>query len=60
METPSQFNQISFEVSCLQDLHKNFSAIQVIALGEVMAMNQGGSWSVYFADPENNPVEFFA
>ena len=34
METPSQFNQISFEVSSLQDLHENFSAIQDIAPGE--------------------------
>lgn len=23
-------------------------------------MNHGGSWSVYFTDPENNPIEFFA
>ena len=60
METPSQFNQISFEVSSLQDLHENFSAIQDIAPGEVVAMNHGGSWSVYFSDPENNPIEFFA
>ena len=44
MKTPSQFNQISFEVSSLQDLHENFSAIQDIAPGEVVAMNHGGSW----------------
>lgn len=23
-------------------------------------MNHGGSWSVYFTDPEANPIEFFA
>ena len=56
----SQFNQISFEVTSLQALHENFSTIQAIAPGEVMAMNHGGSWSVYFTDPEDNPIEFFA
>ncbi|AII49045.1 glyoxalase [Synechococcus sp. KORDI-52] len=56
----SQFNQISFEVDSLKVLHENFATIQAIAHGEVMAMNHGGSWSVYFSDPENNPIEFFA
>ena len=56
----SQFNQISFEVTSLQALHENFATIHAIAPGEVMAMNHGGSWSVYFTDPEDNPIEFFA
>lgn len=56
----SQFNQISFEVTSLQVLHENFGTIQAIAPGEVTAMNHGGSWSVYFTDPEANPIEFFA
>ena len=58
--TASQFNQISFEVISLQALHENFATIQAIAPGEVTAMNHGGSWSVYFNDPEANPIEFFA
>ena len=58
---PTQFNQISFEVSSPQDLHENFSTIQSIAPNDdLIAMNHGGSWSVYFTDPENNPIEFFA
>ena len=59
-KAPSQFNQISFEVSSLEALHANFSTIQSIAPGDVIAMNHGGSWSVYFTDPEQNPIEFFA
>ena len=57
---PSQFNQISYEVSSLRSLHSSFNEIQGITKGIVSAMNHGGSWSIYFPDPEDNTIELFA
>ena len=59
-QSPSTINQISFRVVSfpeLRRLHAQLVALGVIGLNPT---NHGGSWSVYFLDPEGNRIELFA
>lgn len=53
----STLNQVSFRVPSLTELrrvHAELAALQVKGLNPT---NHGGSWSVYFMDPEGNRIE---
>lgn len=59
-QTPSTVNQISFRAVSLPELrrlHRQLVDLQVSGLNPT---NHGGSWSVYFLDPEGNRIELFA
>ena len=59
-QSPSTINQISFRVISLAELRRLH--VQLVALGVsgLNPTNHGGSWSVYFSDPEGNRIEFLA
>jgi catechol 2,3-dioxygenase len=53
-------SQISFRVDDLDDL-RHFARTSVeLGATELEARNHGNSWSIYFRDPEYNPVEMYA
>lgn len=60
LQSPSTINQISFRVISLAELRRLH--VQLVALGVsgLNPTNHGGSWSVYFSDPEGNRIEFLA
>ncbi|MEJ5992745.1 VOC family protein [Ramlibacter sp. PS3R-8] len=56
----STLNQVSFRLPSLAELrrvHAELAALQVSGLNPT---NHGGSWSVYFMDPEGNRIELLA
>jgi catechol 2,3-dioxygenase len=57
--SPSTIMQLSFKVKSLGELRQ----IQELALGEgateLIGLNHGNAWSVYFYDPELNRVEVY-
>lgn len=57
---PSTINQISFRAVSMAELrrvHRRLVAERVAGLSPI---NHGGSWSIYFLDPEGNRIEVFA
>jgi catechol 2,3-dioxygenase len=58
-DTPSTVMQLSFKVASLDELR----AIQKLALSEgatdLVGLNHGNAWSIYFFDPEMNRVEVY-
>lgn len=59
-ETPSTVNQIAFRVVSLPELRRLHSQLVVLEVPGLNPTNHGGSWSVYFLDPEGNRIELFA
>lgn len=53
-------NQISFSVDGLAELRQMKAAAEAFGIDRILPMNHGNAWSIYFADPEGNPVEVFA
>lgn len=57
--SPSTVMQLSFKVTSLDELRQ----IQALALGEgateLIGLNHGNAWSIYFYDPELNRVEVY-
>jgi catechol 2,3-dioxygenase len=58
--TPSTVNQISFRVVSLSELRRVHGRLLEIGVEGLNPTNHGGSWSVYFLDPEGNRIELFA
>jgi catechol 2,3-dioxygenase-like lactoylglutathione lyase family enzyme len=58
--TPSTVNQISFRVVSLSELRRVHDQLVEIGVQGLNPTNHGGSWSVYFLDPEGNRIELFA
>jgi len=55
---PSTINQISFQVISLPELRR--ISLELERQGFVLnPTNHGGSWSLYFADPEGSRIELF-
>ncbi len=52
-------NQISFRLSSLADLRSLHASVQSGPVSEIVPINHGTSWSVYFRDPEGNRVELY-
>lgn len=59
-ESPSTVNQISFRVISLPELRRVHAQLVALKVPGLNPTNHGGSWSVYFLDPEGNRIELFA
>ncbi len=57
---PSTVNQISFRVIALAELRRLHGQLVGLGVSGINPTNHGGSWSVYFLDPEGNRIEFLA
>ena len=57
---PSTINQISFRVISLAELRRLHATLVVLRVPGLDPTNHGGSWSLYFSDPEGNRIEFLA
>ena len=55
----STINQISFRVVSFPELRRIHARLVEEAAPGLNPTNHGGSWSVYFADPEGNRIELF-
>lgn len=58
-DCPSTVMQLSFKVGALSDLRR----IKALALDagatDLIALNHGNAWSIYFYDPEQNRIEVY-
>lgn len=59
-QSPSTVNQISFRVVSLPELRRLHAQLVDLEVAGLQPTNHGGSWSVYFLDPEGNRIELFA
>lgn len=59
-QSPSTVNQISFRVVSLPELRRLHAQLVDLEMPGLNPTNHGGSWSVYFLDPESNRIELFA
>ena len=57
---PSTVNQISFRVISIAELRRLHGELQALGVDGLNPTNHGGSWSLYFLDPEGNRIELFA
>ena len=55
----STVNQISFRVVSFPELRRIHARLVADAAPSLNPTNHGGSWSIYFADPEGNRIELF-
>jgi catechol 2,3-dioxygenase len=55
----STINQISFRVVTLQELRRLHAGLIERGVASPTAINHGGSWSIYFLDPEENRIDLF-
>ena len=58
--TPTTINQIALEVESLKALLEAKTILEANHIGDITSMNHGGTWSLYFSDPEGNQLELFA
>lgn len=58
--SPSTVNQISFRVITLAELRRLHMQLVALEAPKLNPTNHGGSWSVYFSDPEDNRIELLA
>jgi len=54
---PSNINQISFRVVSLTELRRLHVEVKAAGVAGINPTNHGGSWSIYFLDPEGNRIE---
>ena len=59
-QSPSTVNQISFRVIALAELRRLHAQLVGLGVSGINPTNHGGSWSVYFSDPEGNRIELLA
>ena len=59
-QSPSTVNQISFRVIGLAELRRLHAQLVGLGVSGINPTNHGGSWSVYFSDPEGNRIELLA
>lgn len=57
---PSTVNQISFRVISIAELRRLHAEVRTRNVAGLNPTNHGGSWSIYFLDPEGNRIELFA
>jgi catechol 2,3-dioxygenase len=58
-ETPSTVMQLSFKVPSLDALRARRQQAQDHGAKDVICLNHGNAWSVYFNDPEGNRIELY-
>lgn len=56
---PSTVNQISFRVISIAELRRLHAEVATLGVSGLNPTNHGGSWSIYFLDPEGNRIELF-
>ncbi len=58
-ETYSVVNQMSFEVRSLDELREMAGRVKAEGVRDLVQINHGNAWSIYFLDPEGNRVEVY-
>jgi len=58
-DSPSTVMQISFKVNDLSELREVKERALVEGAAELIGLNHGNSWSIYFNDPEQNRIEVY-
>ena len=58
-DAPSTVMQISFMVDSLAELRDARARAQANGAGDLIGLNHGNAWSIYFDDPEGNKVEVY-
>ncbi|MFQ3895916.1 glyoxalase [Sphingobium sp. GW456-12-10-14-TSB1] len=59
IETPSTVMQLSFKVKSLTELRAMQSRALDHGATEMIGLNHGNAWSIYFYDPELNRIEIY-
>lgn len=52
-------NQLSFLLDSLEDLRTYYSFARAAGLPGIEQVDHGNAWSMYFKDPEGNPIEMY-
>lgn len=58
-DSPSTIMQLSFKVEAFEDLREAKAKAEEAGAGNMIGLNHGNSWSIYFHDPEGNMVEVY-
>ena len=58
-DTPSTVMQLSFKVGALEDLRVRKALAAEHRASDMIGLNHGNAWSIYFNDPEGNRVEVY-
>jgi len=57
---PSTVMQISVKVEGAEELRELKAKAEALGVTELIGLNHGNAWSVYFDDPEGNRIEVYA
>ena len=57
--TYSVVNQMSFRVRSLDELREMSRRVKSEGVADLLEINHGNAWSIYFLDPEGNRVEVY-
>ncbi|MCK9800885.1 ring-cleaving dioxygenase [Pseudomonas chlororaphis] len=52
-------NQLSFLLDSLEDLQRYYQFAKANGIGPIDQVDHGNAWSLYFKDPEGNPIEMY-
>ena len=52
-------NQLSFLLDSLDDLKTYYAKALEFGIRNISQVDHGNAWSLYFADPEGNPIEMY-
>lgn len=52
-------NQLSFLLDSLDDLRAYYAFAKANGIGPLDQVDHGNAWSMYFKDPEGNPIEMY-
>lgn len=52
-------NQLSFLLDSLEDLRTYYRKVLEFGLRDISQVDHGNAWSMYFTDPEGNPIEMY-
>lgn len=58
-DTPSTIMQLSFKVKSLEQLREVQKLAVQLQASEMIGLNHGNAWSIYFYDPELNRIEVY-
>lgn len=60
MDLPfNPINQLSFLLDSLEDLKSYYTFAKADGIEGIVQVDHGNAWSMYFNDPEGNPVEMY-
>jgi catechol 2,3-dioxygenase len=58
-DAPSTIMQLSFKVDTIEELRALRAGSVAFGVGDMIELNHGNAWSVYFNDPEGNRIEIY-